>query len=56
MGFSQMGHLVKSNIKIDIINQNDQCYLIKRDTYAYYIPTSYLPPTHLNVLPTYLFS
>jgi len=42
MGFNQMKHLVKLNMKTDISSQNDQCYLVKWDILnVYYIPTSH---------------
>jgi hypothetical protein len=62
-----MGHLVKLNIRIDIISQNDQLIFIKSDIMptTYLFPTSHLqfynlltyPPTHLfptTYLPSYL--
>jgi len=39
-------------VKLDNPSQNGQWVLVKWDTYAYYIPTSYLPFTILQ--PTYL--
>jgi len=55
MGFSQMGHLVKLNIRNYIISQNDQRSLIKWNIlyllHTYFLPT--YPPTYLDVLPTY---
>jgi hypothetical protein len=66
MGFGKMGHLIKLNIKIDIINQNDQCFVVKWDILCllqtYLLPpiynlTSYIPtyePTHLPRYNAYL--
>jgi hypothetical protein len=64
MDFNQMGHLVKLNIKNDIISQNDQFFYSNGTFYAYYMPISYLSftvlqpinqPTHpLTYVRTYL--
>jgi hypothetical protein len=59
MDFNQMGHLVKLNIKNDIISQNDQFFLLKWDIlcllHAYFLPFIYnfttYQPTHP---PTYV--
>jgi hypothetical protein len=54
MGFSQMGHLVKLNIRNDIISQNDQCSLVKWDILCL-LNTHFLPPMYnfTTYLPTY---
>jgi hypothetical protein len=53
MGFNQIGHLIKLNIKFDIISQNDQCFLVKWDILCL-LHTYFLPPTYnFYNLPTY---
>ncbi len=52
MGFGQMGHLVKLNIRnFDIISQNEQCSLVEWDILC--LLHTYLLPSTCNFI-TYL--
>jgi hypothetical protein len=58
MGFGQMGHLVKLNIRnFDINNQDDQCSLVKWDILCL-LHTYLLPPicNFIIYLPLFRFS